>query len=300
MAAHDTVLSVHALHKSYGSVRALRGLSFEVPRGSFYGLFGRNGSGKTTTFDCVTGLLGRDRGVVRLLGDEFGLEPDTPTKARFAYVGGHIQLYDWMTVEAHIDFVAGFFEAWDAERCRRLLDYFRLPPERNVFTLSPGMHAQLQLVMALARHPELLIMDEPGNLDPVVRRRLMSTMLEILEREDATILMASHLLDELEGVCDHMCIIDEGRALIQGPVSELTKHVREVHMRGAAGAVMEVGGDVLAVEPAGPDLRVVIANFSEERAVQLADDLGAEAWEATPLSLEDFFVALTANLEAEG
>ncbi len=299
MVATEPVLSVSNLYKSYGAVEALRGLSFEVPRGAFYGLFGRNGAGKTTTLDCVTGLLGRDHGIVRLFGDEFGLEPEPATKQRFAYVGGHIQLYDWMALDEHIDFVGGFYEAWDAARCERLLEYFRLPMDRRVFTLSPGMHLQLQLVTALARHPELLIVDEPGNLDPVVRRRLMSTMLEILEAEDATIIMASHLIDELEGVCDHMCIIDDGETLVRGPVDELTEHVREVHFRGAAEAPLEPGGGVLSVEPIGPDLRVVVADFTEQRADELAADLGVETWEAARLRLEDFFVALTENLEAE-
>jgi ABC-2 type transport system ATP-binding protein len=299
MAARDVVLDVADLHKSYGKVQALHGLSFEVPRGAFYGLFGRNGAGKTTAFDCITGLLGRDRGVVRVLGEEFSFEPSPATKQRFAYVGGHIQLYDWMTVEAHIDFIAGFYDAWDNDRREHLLEYFRLPPDRHVFTLSPGMHVQLQLIMALARHPELLIMDEPGNLDPVVRRRLMSTMLEILEAEDATIVMASHLIDELEGVCDHMCIIDDGQALVRGPVGELIEHVREVHFRGAAGAALEVGGDVLAAEPIGPDLRAVLADFSASRAEELAGGLGANAWEAARIRLEDFFVALTESREAE-
>ncbi len=299
MAATDPILTVSNLHKSYGPVEALRGLSFEVPRGAFYGLFGRNGAGKTTAFDCITGLLGRDRGVIRLLGDEFGFEPAPATKERFAYVGGHIQLYDWMTVEAHIDFVAGFYDAWDDDRRAHLLEYFRLPLDRHVFTLSPGMHVQLQLVMALARHPELLIMDEPGNLDPVVRRRLISTMLEILEAEDATILMASHLIDELEGVCDHMCIIDEGEALVEGPVDQLTEHVREVHFRGAAGAALEAGGDVLSVEAIGPDLRVVLADFTEARAEELGRDLGGDAWEAARIRLADFFIALTESREGE-
>ncbi|MEA3402801.1 MAG: ABC transporter ATP-binding protein [Armatimonadota bacterium] len=269
MPSDDRVLSVRDLHKSYGRIEALRGLSFDVPRGSFYGLFGRNGAGKTTTFDCVTGLLGRDRGVITLLGEQFGFEPSPQTKARFAYVGGHIMLYDWLSVAEHIDFIAGFYPTWDQARRERLIGYFKLPEDYPVGALSPGMHVQLQLVMALSRHPELLILDEPGNLDPVVRRRLMSTMLEILEAEDATILMASHLIDELEGVCDHMCIIDRGRSLLEGPVEELTADVREVHFRGAGGAALEVGGGVLSVETIGPDLRVVLADFAEQRAEEM-------------------------------
>jgi len=297
--ANDVVLSVRDLQKSYGRVTALRGLSFDVPRGSFYALFGRNGAGKTTAFDCITGLLGRDRGVIRMLGEEVGFEPSPETKARFAYVGGHILLYDWMTLRDHLDFIGGFYPTWDDERCARLLGYFKLPMEQTVGSLSPGMHLQFQLVMALSRHPELLIMDEPGNLDAVVRRRLMSTMLEILEAEDATILMASHLIDELEGLCDHICIIDEGRTLLQGRVDELTEHVREVHLRGAGEAAVPTGDGILSVERIGPDLRVVLTEFTDERAAAIAADAGADSWEAARLGLEDFFIAVTERGEAE-
>ena len=129
--ASDTVLDVVDLHKSYGATRALSGLTFSVPRGSFYGLFGRNGSGKTTTFDIVTGLLGRDRGHVVLLGEEVGLEPSPATKQRFAYVGGHLSLYHWLTLEEHLRFVAGFYPTWDEARCRELLEVFRLPMKQT-------------------------------------------------------------------------------------------------------------------------------------------------------------------------
>ncbi len=296
--ATDPAVSVRDLHKAYGRVTALRGLDFDAPRGAFYALLGRNGAGKTTTFDCITGLLGRDRGGVTLLGEEFGLEPSPEIKARFAYVGGHILLYDWLALSDHLEFIAGFYPTWDDERCERLLGYFKLPMDQTVGSLSPGMHLQFQFVMALSRHPELLIVDEPGNLDAVVRRRLMSTMIEILEAEDATVLMASHLIGELEGVCDHMCIIDDGRALVQGPVEELTERVREVHLPGGAGAFIERGDGVLTVEAIGPDLRVVLADFSEERAEQIAAAAGSDSWEAARLSLEDFFIALTEEREA--
>jgi ABC-2 type transport system ATP-binding protein len=218
----DIVLEVKGLYKRYGPVEALRGVSFAVPRGAFYGFFGRNGAGKTTTLDILTGLLGRDSGVITLFGEPFGMEPSPAIKQRFAYVGGHIALYDFLTLRDHLDFVAGFYDAWDADRCLQLQDVFRLPMDQATGTLSPGQHIQFQLLLALSRHPELLILDEPGNLDPVVRQRLMSTMVEILDAEDATILMASHLLDELEGICDHMCIIDRGVTLVSGSVADIT------------------------------------------------------------------------------
>ena len=217
----DIVLEAVNLWKSYGPVQALQGFSMAVPRGAFYGFFGRNGAGKTTTLDCVTGLLGRDRGRIRLFGEEVGLEPSPQVKQRFAYVGGNLNLYDWLTLDEHLDFIAGFYPSWDPARCEELKGLFRLPMTQSAGSLSPGQHLQFQLLMALARNPELLLIDEPGNLDPVVRRRLMATMADLLDKRQSTIVMASHLIDELEGLCDHMCIIDQGVALAAGSLEEL-------------------------------------------------------------------------------
>jgi len=291
----DFVLEVRDLHKSYGPVQALRGLTFSVPHGAFFGLFGRNGAGKTTALDVVTGLLGRDKGLVWLLGEGVGMEPSPEVKARFAYVGGHIQLYHWMTVQEHLEFIAGFYPTWDDERREELGDLFRLPMNRRVDSLSPGMHVQFQLLMALSRHPELLIMDEPGNLDPVVRSRLMDTMIEILEAEDATIVMASHLIDELEGVCDHMCVIDRGVTLTSGPVEELTADVREIHFQNVQVTEPPEMEGIWRREIAGSEMRLVVADYTEEKAEALARELGAEGYEVGRLGLQEFFIALTAD-----
>ncbi len=293
--ADNYVLRVSNLHKRYGVVQALNGLSFDVPRGAFYGLFGRNGSGKTTTFDIISGLTGRDSGTVEMLGEQVGMEPSVEAKRRFAYVGGHINLYSWMTLQEHLDYVAGFYSTWEPNRCDELMKVFRLPMRQRVETLSPGQHVQFQLLMALPRHPELLIMDEPGNLDPVVRLRLMTTMTEIIRAEQATILMASHLLDELQGVCDHMCIIDRGVTLTAGPVDELMADVRQLHFHGVSGAEPPAM-EGLWFEPIAEDeLNAVIIGHTEDKAEALARELGARSYDTETVSLQDFFIALTSD-----
>lgn len=134
----DLVLQAEHLAKRYGAVEAVREVTLAVPRGSFFGFLGRNGAGKTTTMDMVTGLLGRDKGTVRMLGEEMGLEPSVAVKQRLGYVGGHIQLYDWMSLQQHLEYVAGFYEGWDEQRCRELQELFRLPMTQRVGSLSPG------------------------------------------------------------------------------------------------------------------------------------------------------------------
>jgi ABC-2 type transport system ATP-binding protein len=294
----EYVLEVEDLWKSYGVVQALQGFSMAVPRGAFYGFFGRNGAGKTTTLDIATGLLGRDRGRLRLFGEEVGLEPSPELKERFAYVGGNLNLYDWLTLEEHLEFISGFYPTWDAARCEELKGLFRLPLTQRAGSLSPGQHIQFQLLMALSRHPELLIIDEPGNLDPVVRRRLMQTMVELLDQRRSTVLMASHLIDELEGYCDHMCVIEGGVALAAGSIEALTAEVREVRFPGAAATGELRLAGVLVTQAGGGEVRVVMPHFTEGRAAALAQELGAGDYEVAQVGLEDFFVALMTERES--
>jgi ABC-2 type transport system ATP-binding protein len=285
----EDALVVQDLVKRYSRVEALRGLTFSVPRGAFFGLLGRNGAGKTTALDIATGLLPRDRGCVTLLG-----EPSPETKARFAYVAGHLQLYAWMTCREHLDFVARFYPTWDPDRERALLALLPFPVNQAVGTLSTGQSLQSQLVMALARHPELLLIDEPGNLDAVVRQRLMETLIEAIAGHETTVVMASHIISELDGVCDHVCIIDHGVALTSGPVEALTEWVRRVHYRGVA--VLPINpqhGGVYALRRHGDEVRAVFTNYTPERAAALAQRLGSTEYESERLGLQDLFVALT-------
>jgi ABC-2 type transport system ATP-binding protein len=294
----DGVLIVDDLRKRYPGVQALAGLSFSVPKGAFFGLFGRNGAGKTTTLDIVTGLLMRDSGRVTILGEELRVEPEPETKARFAYVAGHLQLYDWMSCREHVEFVSQFYPTWDAAREAELLELFRIPLDQRVGTLSAGQNVQLQLLMALAHRPELLLIDEPGNLDAVVRQRLMETMIEAIADEEATIVMASHVINELDGVCDHLCIIDRGVALTSGPVESLVESVRRVHYRGVKHIPAEAWlKQVVSLRRHGDEARAVFVGYTSERAEALAQRLNVESYEAERLGLQDVFVALTEDRE---
>lgn len=290
---HDCVLQVEGLRKRYGATEALGGVSFEVPRGSFFGFFGRNGAGKTTTLDIITGLLGRDEGLVTLFGEAVGLEPSVTAKQRLAYVGGHLLLYDWMTLQEHLDYVSGFYPTWDAARCAELQEVFVLPLQSSVGSLSPGQHLQFQLLLALSRRPELLLIDEPGNLDVVVRADLMDSLIRLLHDGDSTIVMASHLINELEGVCDYLCVVDRGLTVACGAVSDLVADVREVHYEGAQARPAEALAGVWHRQLGPGELRVLMLGYTERRAQELSEQLQARTHEVSPVTLEEFFMALT-------
>ncbi len=296
----DVALSVENLHKRYGTVHALRGVSFSVPRGAFMGLLGRNGAGKTTCLDIIAGLLVCDAGTVTLLGERLRIEYSVETKRRFAYVAGHIQPFIWLTCRETLSLMAQLYPTWDADREAQLLRRFRLPLDRAVAALSPGQAFQLQVVAALARHPDVLVVDEPGRLDVLVRRRLMSSVLEAIAEQQITVVMATHIISELQNACDHLCIIHYGQVVAVGTVDDVIGRARLVRYSrpdpaaadrwvsqppdGAHGAVRR-----------GDDIELVLWPFDEARAEAIAADLKARDFEASPLTIEDFFVAVVGD-----
>lgn len=298
----DDVLIVEDLGKRFGAVEAVEGASFSVPRGAFCGLFGRNGSGKSTTLNLITGLLARDAGQITLFGERMRLEPSVAVKARFAFVAGHLQLHHWMTCREHLDYVARFYPTWDKVREAGLLERFAVPLGQRVRTLSTGQYVQLQLVMALSHRPELLLIDEPGNLDAVVRQSLMESLIAAVAEEHTTVLMASHLISELEGICDHMCVLDRGRVLVSGAVDDLNERIKRVRYRNVppepAGwerhlAPEQWHGALLRPSRVREDLRVLLVGYTPERAALLGDLLHAADHELEHLALQELFVALT-------
>ncbi len=208
---------------------------------------------------------------------------------------------DWMTCQDHVDFVRAFYPTWDADREKQLLEMLDIPMGHFVGLLSPGQRAQLQIVMALSCHPELLLIDEPGNLDAVIRQRLMETIIAAIAEQETTVVMASHIISELEGVCDHFCIIGDGRAMAAGRAEEVTSSYRRVRLRGATLRHPDwmIQRGVVSTEMHNGEARVVMADYSEEKADELSALLDATSYESDRVSLQELFVALTTGAEQE-
>lgn len=148
------------------------------------------------------------------------------------------------------------------------------------------------MLLALTRRPELLLIDEPGNLDVVVRADLMDSLVNLLHEGDSTIMMASHLISELEGICDYLCVIDRGVTVAQGAVTELVARVREVHFVGARADAAALDG-IWHRKLGGEELKVLLLEYTEEKVERLARELGARSYEVSGVTLEELFMALT-------
>lgn len=223
------VISTSGLTKYYGKARGVEDLTMAVRQGAVYGFLGPNGAGKTTTIRCLLGMLKPTAGSASVLGERVALD-GAALRHRIGYVAGEVRLYEKETGRWHLDYVAGFRGAKGA-LTSELLERFDLDPSRRVKELSKGNKQKLALILGMAHDPELLILDEPtSGLDPLNQEAVYS-VIEELVAAGRTVCLSSHVLSEVERVCDKVGIIRSGRLVAEeGVKSLLGKRLREVEV----------------------------------------------------------------------
>jgi ABC-2 type transport system ATP-binding protein len=217
----DTVIRVHDLHKTYGETRAVDGVSFEVRRGEVFGLLGPNGAGKTTTVEILEGLRQPDTGDVSVLGIDVAKDADS-LKERIGVALQTAALYPRLTVTEVLELFASFYER-SPHSPRELVRLLDLDEKRNTRTkdLSGGQRQRLAVALSLVNDPELVFLDEPTTgMDPAARRSLWDIVTG-LKDAGKTILLTTHYLEEAEILCDRLAIMDHGKILEAGTVTQL-------------------------------------------------------------------------------
>ncbi|HOF86801.1 MAG TPA: ABC transporter ATP-binding protein [Armatimonadota bacterium] len=284
-------IETRALTRRFGKKTVVDHLTLRVPRGSIFAFLGRNGAGKTTTIRLLLDLLDRTSGAASLLGLDC-VTGAREIRRRTGYVAQDEGLYDWMTVERMIWFCRGFYPTWDdalAADLRRQLD---LPGSQRIRALSRGKQAQLALLLAMAFHPELLILDEPtAGLDVVVRREFLEGVIELAQEEGRTIFFSSHLVHEVERVADWVGIMEEGRLLSCAPLEEVKAGVRRIVCTFPASPPPPALPGLLHTEVEGKTLLCTVRDFGEA-TLAAARALHPATLAVEDLSLEDIFVAL--------
>jgi ABC-2 type transport system ATP-binding protein len=277
----DGVITARALTKRFGSILALDGLDLDVARGAVFGLLGPNGAGKTTTLRILTGLARPTSGTAVVAGVEVGL--DRPElRRRIGYLDQDPRFYGWMKGRELLELV-GRLHCLDGSELRERVGAgleragLRTAAERRIATYSGGMRQRLGIAQALLNRPAIVILDEPvSSLDPEGRRDVLQLMTAIAA--ESTVVFSTHVLADVERICDRVAILDRGRLVTEGPLDELlASHVRPVYRlepdRGQAAAVqalierlraMPWATDVTAVDD------VVRVSVSDPRAASLA------------------------------
>ena len=225
------VLEIQDLKKRFGDKEVLRGVSFAVPEGSVFGFIGRNGAGKTTVMKTVLGLLPADDGMVRVMDDavRYG---ETATNRHVGYLPDVPEFYSFMTAREYLRFcgeLTGIVGDESKARCDEVLELVGLSGERHrIKGFSRGMKQRLGIAQALLNRPRLLICDEPTSaLDPVGRKEILDTLLSV--KEQTTVLFSTHILSDVERICTDVALLEGGRIVLQGPMSEL----RRLHAENA-------------------------------------------------------------------
>jgi ABC-2 type transport system ATP-binding protein len=214
-------VSTEGLGKRYGATWALRDCALEIPTGSVTALVGPNGAGKTTLLHLAIGLSRPTCGTVEVLG----LSPRDHGKAllpRLGFVAQDHPLYRGLTIAETFKFARELNPHWDDRYATQRVDHLGLKLGHKVGKLSGGQQAQVALTLALAKQPELLILDEPvASLDPLARREFLNAVMEAVAETGMTVILSSHIVSELERVCDHLVTLADSRTQLAGPIAEI-------------------------------------------------------------------------------
>jgi ABC-2 type transport system ATP-binding protein len=217
----NAMLQTDGLGKRYGSFWALRDCSLEIPAGSVTALVGPNGAGKTTLLHLAVGLTEPSAGEVRVLGHS-PREDAVEVLPRIGFVAQEHPLYRGFTIAETLRLGRELNPSWNDDAARARIDALGLPLRKKVGALSGGQRAQVALTLALAKEPDLLLLDEPvAALDPLARREFLQSVMEAVAETGMTVVLSSHLIADLERVCDHLVILAGGRTQLFGPIDEI-------------------------------------------------------------------------------
>jgi ABC-2 type transport system ATP-binding protein len=288
----EAIILTQGLAKSYGGSEAVRDLNLSVGRNRITAFLGRNGAGKSTTIKMLLGMIRPSAGEGRVLGKQITKTSESrEMRSRVAFVAEDKPLYGYMTVEQMVRFASSFYPDWREDAERRLLKEYGLPKDRKVRQLSQGMRTKLALLLAFARRPELLILDEPSEgLDPVGIEYLLEN-LKNQSAEGVTIFFSSHQIGEVERVSDQVCILENGRLLLDSPLDELRQFYRRIDLVFAFPPPeheFQISG-VKVVRTSGCQMSV-FASSNTDAVIERARDLNVISVEVAPLGLREIFL----------
>ena len=279
------VIDAQGLGKRYGRRWALNDCDLQIPSGHVVGLVGPNGAGKTTLLHLAVGLLAPTAGTVTVLGRPPAVDP--AQLARVGFVAQDTPTYARLTVEDHLRFGRQMNPGWDDALARQRIAELDLDLDQTAGSLSGGQRAQLALTLAVAKRPELLILDEPvASLDPLARREFLQRLMEFVADGDVSVVLSSHLVADLERVCDYLIVLVDSRLQVAGEVDDLLASHRRLVGPRRDPASLPSGQEV--IEESHTDRQSTLI-------VRCDGPVLDPAWTVEELSLEDIVLAYMGN-----
>lgn len=213
----ENMVEFNNVYKSYSSKEVLKGVNLNIPKGKIVGLLGPNGSGKTTMIKLMNNLLQADQGSIEIKG----MKPSIETKKIVSYLPEKTYLNDWMKVKDILGFFKDFYADFDMEKADQMIESLKIDKNEKLKTMSKGTKEKVQLILVMSRNADLYILDEPiGGVDPAARSYILKTILANYN-ENSTLLIATHLISEIENICDDVIFISNGEIVLQGNVDEI-------------------------------------------------------------------------------
>ena len=213
----ESIVKFNNVSKNYGKKEALKNINLEIPKGRIIGLLGPNGSGKSTMIKLINGLLTPNEGEILIKG----IKPSKESKKIISYLPERTYLNDWMKVKDIIEFFKDFYADFDEERANAMLKDLSIDTNEKLKTMSKGTKEKVQLILVMSRKADIYILDEPiGGVDPAARSYILKTILTNYN-ENSTLLIATHLISEIENICDDVIFISKGNIVLQGQVDEI-------------------------------------------------------------------------------
>lgn len=288
----NNVIECRNLTHYYGKRLIYQNLSFDVPQGRILGLLGKNGTGKTTTINILSGFLQPQSGECRILGEKIG-EMNPLTRRRIGLlIEGHVQ-YQFMTIEQIERFYSAFYPNWKREAYYELMSRLQVAPRQKINRMSCGQRSQVALGLILAQDPEVLVLDDFSlGLDPGYRRLFVDYLREYAKAENKTVFLTSHIIQDMERLIDDCIIMDYGRILIQMPINDLLDKFRRYTGIVGDGFVPEFDANIYNPSLLRSSLEVH-SMLPEADVIAQLSQAGVKDIKAERVTLEDAFIGLT-------
>jgi ABC-2 type transport system ATP-binding protein len=289
----ENVVEVQNLVKYFDGRCVLDGINLKVPRGCIYGLLGRNASGKTTIIRILLGHERPTRGRTFLLGTD-STNLSAKIHGRIGYVAEGHNLIQNYRVGRLVKLCKSLSLQWNDKFFNHLMETFRLPMDRRVKDLSMGMRAQLNLSLAMAVDPELLILDDPTlGLDTVARRQFLELAIDVIQKQGRTILFCSHILSDVERIADRIGIFAAGKLVVDCPLEELKTRVRKLRVIFAETIPQNFYlPEMVNLQSQGREMIITVVNWNRQKQAILETYKPSSCTEL-PMSLEDIFIECT-------
>jgi ABC-2 type transport system ATP-binding protein len=291
----NEILRIQNLSKSFGPKRVLEDFNMSLEKGKVYGLLGVNGAGKTTLIRIIMGAIPKDSGEVVYKANRLKYN-DTTYKREIGFIAEESVFFSWMTVQQLLKFNSSFYSTWNTAKVNSYLDRLDLSKKAKIKNMSRGMKLKLGLIVALGSEPEMLILDDPtSGLDVPTRHEFLKGILQEILGTGTTILFASHMVHELEGIIDQLGILHQGRLILEDEFQEIKNSVKRVRIIFHEDPPEKIEIEEALTQTSQHNRVEVVVYPWNEAVINRLEVLGPSEKEVESVSLEEIFVSFVSR-----